>query len=92
MQKSYLVDKSKFVAVMQDIKGMQDKANSVTAESELWEITSAFNEHELANGHISCLFKLELLTSDEYSDLFMCQLRISEKLKALQDRKKGRNP
>lgn len=90
MQRLYTIDKNNFNSVMQDIKAMQDKANSVTAESELWEITSAFNEHKLANGHISCLFKLELLSSDEYSDLFMHQLRISEKLKDLQDRKLGR--
>lgn len=88
MQKLLTIDKDHFISVMQDIKAMQDMANSVTTESEVWEITNAFQEHKLANGHIDCLSKLELLSSVEYSELFMRQFQISEKLKDLLDRKK----
>lgn len=84
MQRSVLVDDTDIQNIIKDVLELQEEADSVTEESTSAEITEAFHKHGEAQGYIRCLRDSKLVLVSDYGSLLMRNVRIGEKIKALQ--------
>jgi hypothetical protein len=82
---SYSVFKTDVQEISKTITELQEKADSVTEDSATWEVKEAAVNEIKAYTYINCMRDLKLLPEPEYSKLFIRQLRIAEKIKALQE-------
>ena len=85
---SYTVLKPDILEAIRIITDIQENADKLTEDSTDAELKDAYHNHGIAHGCIRCLRDLMLLPEPEYSRLFMRQLKIAEKIKELQERKK----
>lgn len=77
-------DISEAVGIITDLHKNADK---LTEDSTDAELKNAYHNHGIAHGYIRCLRDLKLLPEPEYSRLFMRQLKISERIMELQEKK-----
>lgn len=84
MQRSVLVDDTDIQNIIKDVLELQEEADSVTEESTSAEIKEAFHKHGEAQGYIRCLRDSKLILVSDYGRLFMQNVRIGEKIVALQ--------
>jgi len=79
------VSKTDVQSAVKQIESLQKKADSVTEESLPYELRKAYHDHGEAEGCIHSLRDLKLLPEPDYSRLLLKQMRIAEKIAALQE-------
>lgn len=80
------VDKAAVQEAIKTIENLQDKADRLSEDSTNTELKDAYHNHGISHGYIRCLKDLELISGPDYNRLFMRQIKISEKISALQEK------
>ncbi len=72
---------------LKTIEELQKGMDTLGEESTDLELKTAYHNYGIAHRYIRCLRDLKLLPEPEYSRLFMRQLKISERIMELQEKK-----